>query len=104
MKGVCIAERYLYYTLRGESAKSKLTVRVYAPIAVERQNVEFEIEDGTSGCRYEIEGLPESLSDTVYGADSLQALQLAVNIDGVLKSLTQKYDLYFPSGEEYFGE
>ena len=40
----------------------------------------------------------------IYGADSIQALQLAVDIEPVLKRLSERYDFYFPSGEGYFDE
>jgi hypothetical protein len=45
----------------------------------------------------------ETLGDT-YGADSLQALQLAADIEPVLKRLSHRCDFYFPTGEGYFDE
>ena len=55
-------------------------------------------------CTVEFDGLPdETLGDT-YGADSLQALQLAADIEPVLKRLSHRYDFYFPTGEGYFDE
>jgi acyl carrier protein len=40
--------------------------------------------------------------EKIYGADSLQALQLAVNVEPTLIRIGKKYDLYFPTGEGYF--
>jgi hypothetical protein len=65
--------------------------------------VEFPIpKDGCSGCKIEIFGIDEVYPD-VYGADSLQAIELALrSIDGILSRLRKNYDLYFLSGEPYF--
>jgi hypothetical protein len=41
---------------------------------------------------------------TAIGADSIQALQLAVDVDRVLRRLSKHYDFYFPTGEAYFDE
>jgi hypothetical protein len=39
----------------------------------------------------------------IYGADSVQALELAVSmIEPFLEQLSKKYDIYFPTGENYF--
>ncbi|HEY1312731.1 MAG TPA: hypothetical protein VGE92_02590 [Steroidobacteraceae bacterium] len=36
--------------------------------------------------------------------DSLQALQLATDLESVLKRLSNKWDFYYPTGEGYFDE
>ena len=79
-----------------------LTIRVFAPFAVEAGAVNFDVGNGAAGCKYELDGLPEKIADTSYGADTLQALQLATNVDGILRALAKKYEFYFPTGEEYF--
>ncbi len=38
----------------------------------------------------------------VYGADSVQALALATNIDGILRGMAKKFDFFWPTGEPYF--
>ena len=98
----CIAERELSYSMIGRTERSKLMIRIYAPYKVQQSKVNFKAQEGTAGCRWEVDGLPEQLGDTTYGADSLQALQLALNIDGVLRSLRHKYAFYFRDGESYF--
>jgi len=40
----------------------------------------------------------------VYGMDSLQAVNMASNIDAVLERLGKKYDFYWSSGEPYFDD
>jgi hypothetical protein len=99
-----IAERKLLYASINAQEMREVTVRVYAPVPLKDGDVSFKFDQGASSCRYEFEGLPEEISDVVYGADSLQALQLATSIDGILKKLSMKYQFYYPSGEPYFDE
>jgi hypothetical protein len=66
--------------------------------------VSFAVAPGTARCTVSIEGLPTEISDQVYGADSLQALHLASDVEALLRRLTAKYDLFFPTGEAYFEE
>ena len=53
------------------------------------------------GCDVQVCGLEEEGSK-VYGADSLQAVHLASDVEFFLKGLQKKYDLYWLSGEPYF--
>ena len=53
-------------------------------------------------CNLEIIGFKEPYVQTLYGADLLQALQQATNVDPILKAFSKKYDLYFEDGEPYF--
>ena len=99
-----IAERSLRYSLVGANERRDLIIRIFAPFVVSPGSVSFDIDGVVSGCRWEIDGLPEDVGDTVYGADSIQALQLASNVDGAIGYLRRRYDFYFPSGEPYFNE
>ena len=65
--------------------------------------MKFKFDPGTAGCRIEFDGLPEEPME-VFGADSLQAVHLASNIDSYIKILEKKYDIYWPTGERYFDE
>jgi len=39
----------------------------------------------------------------IYGADALQAIELASSsVEPFLRRLYKKYDLFYPSGEPYF--
>lgn len=99
-----IAERHLEFSEKGKSERKPLTIRIFAPRAVDPAAVSFPVAPGTSVCSVEFDGIPdETLGDT-YGADSIQALQLAADIDPVLKRLSHRYDFYFPTGEGYFDE
>ncbi len=64
----------------------------------------MEFDEEAAGCTVEFDGLPSMKAHEMYGADSLQALQLAANVEPTLKSLGKKYDFFFPSGENYFDE
>ncbi len=102
--GSPIAERHLAFSEKGKSERKPLVIRVYAPRPVDAASVSFPIADGTAVCAVEFDGISdETLADT-YGADSLQALQLATDLEPVLKRLSSKWDFYFPTGEGYFDQ
>ena len=104
MSGTPIAERHLVFSEKGKSERKPLVIRVYAPRPVDPASVSFPIADGTAVCTVEFDGISdETLGDT-YGADSLQALQLATDLEPVLKRLSSKWDFYYPTGEGYFDE
>ena len=99
-----IAERKLLYSLKSSDVQKEFFVRLGAPYHVEEGTVDFSVgKEGCSGCHIEIVGLDETYPE-VYGADSLQALSLATSaIESFLKRLQKKYDLYWLTGEPYFG-
>lgn len=96
-----IATRQLLYSRVGESEKRKLTIGITAPYLLTRGSVSFNFDEGTAGCAIVFDGIPED-EITVYGADGIQALALAVDIDPYLRGLSRKYDFYFETGEPYF--
>jgi hypothetical protein len=110
MKNPPIAERRLTFTQKGGSDRKPLWIRIYAPQAVAPSSVTFAVDADTARCVVEFDGLPEvarqawGADSTVFGADSIQALQLVVDVDRVLRRLSQHYDFYFPTGEPYFDE
>ena len=65
--------------------------------------VGFPIDEDLSGCPGEFECLGRDVCLVTYGADSLQALQLALEVEPMLRRLSEEYDLFFPDGERYFG-
>lgn len=100
----CIAERKLLFALKGSDERNALVVKIFAPRELQIGDVDFEFDEGTAVCTVQLDGLPRPLTEQIYGADSLQALQLAVDVEPILKRMSKKYDLYFPSGEDYFEE
>lgn len=98
-----IAERELIFSYKGENVRHKLTVQVHLPVKVNPTEAGFDVGPGTASCRVEFNGLDEP-PYIAHGADGLQALEFAVNIDPILRSMQKKYSFYFTSGEDYFDE
>jgi hypothetical protein len=96
-----IAERKLLYSLKGSDVRREFVIRLSVPYIVEERMVGYSVGKGVAGCHVEIEGLDETYSE-VYGADALQAINIASNVEPFLKRLQKKYDLYWSSGEPYF--
>jgi hypothetical protein len=100
-----IAERKLLYSLKGSNTRKEFVVRLGAPYLVKEGMVNFPVgKEGCWGCHVEIEGLDEKYLEEVYGADSLQAVNMASNVESFLKRLQKKYDLFWLSGEPYFDD
>ena len=102
--GKSIAERELLYSLKGDSTKKKLVIKISAPYLIEENTVNFQIHPGASACKIEFDGLPKSLVEEVHGVDSIQALAFASDIEPYLKGLEKKYDFFWLTGEPYFEE
>jgi hypothetical protein len=98
-----IAERKLLYSLKGSGERRNLIIRIGVPYLVKEGMVDFPVGEGFAGCHVEIDGLDETYPE-VYGADTVQALNLASNLEPLLKRLQKKYDFYWASGEPYFDE
>ena len=97
-----VAERRLRYCAKGSDERIDLVVRVGAPFVVEEGTVDFPVDGEISGCCVEIIGLPKEVREITYGADQIQALQLAINIDPLLKRFENRFDFFFYTGEPYF--
>ena len=99
-----IAERRLCWVQKGETTRTDFFVRIGTPFVVDPGSVDFPVSEGTGACSIEFAGFPVDVNDTVYGADTVQALQLATEVDPILKRFSDRYDIYFPTGEPYFEE
>ena len=98
-----IAERHLLFSEKnGGSARRKLKVLVSAPSVVTQES-EFPANGVIAMCHVEFEGLNEHSFD-VCGMDSMQAVNLASNIESVIKRLSDKYDFFWATGGPYFEE
>jgi hypothetical protein len=98
-----VAERTLKYRGTSGGELKTLTVRVLPPFLLQEGQVNFPFHPGTSGCIVRVEGLPEALEEVTYGADALQALELAVNgVEPMLRRVGKHTELFFPTGEPYF--
>ena len=96
-----IAERHLWFSKKGDGSRNRLTVGICAPVVVAQEEVQYPVDGVMSKCHVEIEGLNEYSFD-VFGTDSMQAINLASNIEGVIKRLSDEYDFFWTTGEPYF--
>jgi hypothetical protein len=100
-----IAERTLRYRASAGADLRTLTVRVFPPFQLQEGQVNFPFQPGTAGCIVRIDGLPEVMEEVTYGADSVQALELAVRgVEPILERVGKRHELFFPTGEPYFEE
>ena len=104
MKETPIAERHLTFSEKGKAKRKALVIGIFVPKLVDPASVSFQIAPGTAVCKVAFDGLPDVALGDTFGADSIQALQLAADIEPVLKRLSERYDFYFPTGEVYFDE
>jgi hypothetical protein len=104
MTEIPIAERHLLFSAKGETERKPLVIRIFTPRLIDPASVSFKVAAGTAVCTVQFDGIPDETQGDTYSADSLQALQLAADIEPVLKRLSMRYDFYFPSGEGYFDE
>ena len=104
MMTTVIAERRLLFSIKGQTERKPLTIRIHVPRPVEPGSVSWKPDHDTAVCLVEFDGIPDETLGETYGADSIQALQLAADIEPTLKRLSKRYDFYFPTGEGYFDE
>ena len=98
-----IAERRLLFSEKNSHRRRSLIVMVSAPRTIEQHTVKFPVDDVMAVCHVELDGLNEHSFD-VYGMDSLQAINMASDIEAVLERLSAEYDFFWSSGEPYFDE
>jgi len=100
-----IAERKLFYTEKNSSSRKEFSVGIGEPYLVDPKTVNFDVGQGVFGCQIKTIGL-DTEPYTAYGADSLQAANLASNaVDFFLKQLQKKYDFFYQDdGSPYFSE
>lgn len=97
-----IASRQLHYTKIGETQRRSFTILIGAPYLLTKENADIAFDDGVARCLFSFDGLDERGIQAT-GADTLQAVELAVNaVEPTLRRLSKKYEFYFLSGEPYF--
>jgi hypothetical protein len=96
-----IAARSLLYSVRGDDERKPFTLCITEPFLL-TGDVGFKYAPGAAGCTVFFDGLPE-FELTVHGVDRIQALELAVDVDPILRGLNRrKYDFFWEDGEPYF--
>ncbi len=98
-----IATRNLLYAIAGSHTKRAFTVCMGAPYLITEDLADFSFAPGAYACSISFIGLPEK-AETVYGADGIQALELAIgSMEGYLRGLRRNYEFFLPDpGESYF--
>lgn len=98
-----IATRTLLFSNIGESELRDLTIRIYAPYLLQEGDVPYDVSEGVASCEVEFEGI-NGETRAVHGADTVQALEMAVNFEPTLRRLSRRYRFFWPSGEPYFDD
>jgi hypothetical protein len=96
-----IAERQLWFAAKKNGIRKRMLVGVRPPVVVAQDEVKYAVDGVMSKCHVELEGLNEHSFD-VFGTDSLQAINLASNIEAVIERLSNEYDFFWATGEPYF--
>ncbi len=102
MKSI-IAVRKLYYSIKGISNLSEFTIKISMPYHANEFDKNDQPSQDCYACDISIEGINEP-GFTVYGMDSVQAINIATNLEPFIKRLSKKYDIYWVDHEPYFDE
>ena len=98
-----VAERKLLFSEKNAQETKEIVVKISEPFVATENNAKFPGDGVASACHVEIDGLDESGFD-LFGMDSLQAINLASNIDPLIERLSGKYDFFWITGEPYFDD
>jgi hypothetical protein len=96
-----IAERRLLHSIKGSDSRRAFVIRISSPYTANEDAMGYVVGEGFAACDVDVDGL-DGENTTVFGTDSVQALNLATNLEPFLSRLQKKYDLYWATGEPYF--
>ena len=88
-----IAHRKILYSPKGIQERKILTIQLGKPYWIESRDM--------AGCPVIWDAIHDATLEII-GADLLQAVHLASDIDPWLRDLSQSYDFFFVDGEPYF--
>lgn len=88
-----IAERRVIAESIEDGSRKEVIVRIGLPY--------WDDESQMAQCPREYFGLLPCVADA-FGADTVQALALALDVDAMLRAHSSKYRFYWTSGEPYF--
>jgi hypothetical protein len=97
------AERRLLCSVKNSSSRIEVTFQVSRPHVTVASEAASVADGSTCTCEVTVHGLDEP-SVKYFGMDSVQALQLASDLDPLIKRLSAKYDFFWLTGEPYFEE
>jgi hypothetical protein len=98
-----VAQRMLLYTSPDNATPRPCTVGITAPRDVATASDDTALQDAMAVCEIVFEGLAAP-PIPVHGADSLQALAMACDIDPYLRGLErqQGFEFFWDDGSPYF--
>ena len=96
-----IAERKLLFSDKNALSRKEMTIKISEPFVLTKNDVKFSVDGVMCGCRVEIVGLDEP-GFNLYGMDSLQTINIASDVEPLIKRLSEKYDFFWMTGEPYF--
>lgn len=96
-----IAKRRLRAVSKADGQETVVTIKVSRPALSALAPGGGSANPDEAYCWVDFEGT-EQPALKVYGADELQALELASNLDPILEAMRSHYDFYWESGEKYF--
>ena len=97
-----VATRRLTYAFKDDPTRWVFTVCIGEPYLVTEDMEDFAYAPNSGACVVSFDGLPEK-EEKVHGADTIQAIELAVGaMESYLHRLRKKYDFFFDDGEPYF--
>lgn len=88
-----IAERKIICEEIATGFRKNVTIQVGVPY--------WKAGEPYASCPVKYQGLFDDFADAK-GMDTLQALELATNVDDMLRRLTHKYRFFWESGDPYF--
>jgi hypothetical protein len=98
-----VAERRLLCSRKNSNLRAEVVFRLGSPRATKGLNSAGLADGEMFECEVGIAGL-EAPSVKYFGMDSVQALQLAADLDPLIRRLSIRYDFFWLTGEPYFDE
>lgn len=96
MKNI-IAERKLFYSIKNKNQLKPFSIKL-SKIYKDESKIKGLV---CYACDIYFDGLDE-IGDTKHGMDSVQALNIATNLEPLLHRLSKVYDLFWEDREPYF--
>jgi hypothetical protein len=98
-----VARRHLLFTTPDDATQRPCAIGITAPREVHTSSNDETLHDPLAACAIVFEGF-DAPSIEVHGADSLQALAMACDIDPYLRDLERRkgYEFFWDDGTVYF--
>ena len=98
-----IAQRTLLYSEKNTSQLKRMTLKLSQPFYISEDMDEYPCKD-CFACKVYVEGIDIRDDLISYGADEFQAINLATDVDSLIKRMSKYYDFFWEEGESYFEE